>query len=178
MTLPLTQKEFVIAGLLSEGPCYGYEIEQKIENRGMREWTKIGFSSIYHILNKLTKAGYATKTPKIVGGKIQQIYQLTPRGKEVLNRQIRKSITTVQKSYSDFDVAIANTMGIPSEEVRALLGQRIEELDKKITELENLKQKKLENGTPDIPAVTILFDRPLALLRAEKTFLQSYIEKF
>ena len=56
----MTNKELAILGLVAEGPGYGYQIEQVIEERGMRNWTEIGFSSIYYILNKLEKEGWLT----------------------------------------------------------------------------------------------------------------------
>jgi hypothetical protein len=35
-----------ILSLAVEKPRHGYEMEQVIEGRGMREWTEVGFSSI------------------------------------------------------------------------------------------------------------------------------------
>jgi DNA-binding PadR family transcriptional regulator len=43
--------------LVAERPRHGYEIERVIEERGMREWTEIGFSSIYYLLKKLEREG-------------------------------------------------------------------------------------------------------------------------
>ncbi len=54
----LTNTELAVLGLLAERPKHGYQIEQDIVERGMREWTEIGFSSIYYILNKLEAAGW------------------------------------------------------------------------------------------------------------------------
>ena len=46
----LTDSELLVLGLVAEMPRHGYELEQVIEQRGMREWTQIGFSSIYFVL--------------------------------------------------------------------------------------------------------------------------------
>ena len=54
----MTNTELAILGLIAEQPRHGYQIEQVIEERGMRNWTEIGFSSIYYLLKKLEKAGY------------------------------------------------------------------------------------------------------------------------
>ena len=51
--IKMTNAEFAILSLIVEQPRHGYEIEQVIEERGMRNWTEVGFSSIYYILNKL-----------------------------------------------------------------------------------------------------------------------------
>ena len=52
----LTDAELMILGLLAEMPRHGYELEQVIEKRALREWTEIGFSSIYFVLGKLEKS--------------------------------------------------------------------------------------------------------------------------
>ena len=39
----MTHAEFAILSLIAEAPRHGYEIEQTIEQRGMRDWTEIGF---------------------------------------------------------------------------------------------------------------------------------------
>ena len=43
----LQENELLILGLISEMPRHGYEIERVIAEREMREWTRIGFSSIF-----------------------------------------------------------------------------------------------------------------------------------
>lgn len=174
----LSPKEFVIAGLLNEEPCHGYELEQKIQSRGMRNWTQIGFSSIYHVLRKLKSHGYVSQSRKIVQGKLQQVYRLTPKGKKALTNQIHLSITTVGRGRNDFHVAISNTIGMPSGEIRTLLEQRIKNLKDHATRLEQLRDDKIKSGTPDLPAITILFDYPIAILKSESNFLKSYMKKF
>jgi DNA-binding PadR family transcriptional regulator len=53
----MTNAKLAILSLIAEEPRRGYDIEQIIEARGMREWTEIGFSSIYSLLKKLETAG-------------------------------------------------------------------------------------------------------------------------
>ncbi|QBJ94950.1 hypothetical protein ERC79_02460 [Rhodococcus sp. ABRD24] len=40
-------------GLLAEQPRHGFDLEKVIDARGIRQWTDIGFSSIYRLLGKL-----------------------------------------------------------------------------------------------------------------------------
>lgn len=53
----MTNAEFALISLLAEAPLHGYGVEQVIEQRGMRQWTEIGFSSIYFLLKKLESRG-------------------------------------------------------------------------------------------------------------------------
>ncbi|NOZ04574.1 MAG: PadR family transcriptional regulator [FCB group bacterium] len=163
---------------MNEGPAHGYEIERKIRDRGIRVWTQIGFSSIYHILRKLKQAGYVSQTANVAGGKLQQVYQLTSSGRQALYDQIRQSLVALRKGEDEFDIAIANTVNMPSGEIRSLLRERIARLEREAAGLEHLRDEKIANGMPNLPAVTVLFDRPIALLRAEKEFLENYINRF
>lgn len=58
--MPLTPAELTILGLVLEKPSHGYELEQLIELRGIRNWTELGFSSIYYLLGRLEKRGLVT----------------------------------------------------------------------------------------------------------------------
>src|SRR3972149_2439341 len=51
----LTAAELLLLGLVAEMPRHGYELDHVIEQRGMRQWTQIGFSSIYYVLGKLER---------------------------------------------------------------------------------------------------------------------------
>ncbi len=53
----LTPAELTVLGLIVEQPRHGYDLEQVIEERGIRQWTDIAFSSIYYVLAKLEKRG-------------------------------------------------------------------------------------------------------------------------
>nr|MBA3799931.1 PadR family transcriptional regulator [Geodermatophilaceae bacterium] len=46
--MDLTPSELTVLGLIVERPRHGYDLEQVIEQRGIRQWTDIGFSSIYY----------------------------------------------------------------------------------------------------------------------------------
>ncbi|MCC7208685.1 MAG: PadR family transcriptional regulator, partial [Anaerolineae bacterium] len=79
----LTNAELAILSLLAEMPRHGYDLEAQIEARQMRNWTEIGFSSIYYILNKLEKAGLVAsqREPSPGGGPDRKVYRLTEDGR-------------------------------------------------------------------------------------------------
>jgi DNA-binding PadR family transcriptional regulator len=76
----VTNAELAILSLVAERPCHGYEIEQLIEARGMRDWTEIGFSSIYYLLKKLKKRLVWGQLEPAARGPARQVYRLTGAG--------------------------------------------------------------------------------------------------
>lgn len=53
----MTNAELAVLGLVVETPRHAYEIEQVIAERDMRNWTDVGFSSIYYLLRKMERQG-------------------------------------------------------------------------------------------------------------------------
>ena len=83
----MSSAELAILSLIAEKPRHGYEIDEVIEERGMRDWTEIGFSSIYYLLNKLENAqesldtGNTTAAAGQIGAFINQVNALRNSGK-------------------------------------------------------------------------------------------------
>ena len=95
----LTDAELLVLGLVAEMPSHGYQLEQVIEERGMREWTQIGFSSIYFVLGKLKKMRLVTaKRP--AGAKAKKIYAVTDNGRGALVMQTHTALRNVRPTYS------------------------------------------------------------------------------
>ncbi len=78
----MTDAEYAILSLVAEKPAYGYEIEQIIETRGMKEWTAIGFSSIYYQLKKMEEKRWIISkiTYSQNQGLKRKIYSITKNG--------------------------------------------------------------------------------------------------
>jgi len=75
----MTNAELAVLGLVVEQPRHGYQIEQLIEQRGMRRWTDIGFSSIYFLLKKLEHGGFIEgRLEKTERGPARKVYHPTP----------------------------------------------------------------------------------------------------
>ena len=91
----MTNAELVILSLIAEHARHGYEIEQIIEARGMREWTEIGFSSIYYILKKLEKGGLIeSRTEQPAGrGPARKVFRVTQAGEKALQTALFEALS-------------------------------------------------------------------------------------
>ena len=95
----LTDSELLVLGLIAEMPRHGYDLEQVIEQRGMREWTQIGFSSIYYVLGKLEqKSLIKSETP--ISEKAKKLFKLTRIGRKTLVDQTQASLRDFRSSNS------------------------------------------------------------------------------
>lgn len=177
----LTNTEMAILGLAAEGPRHGYQIEQDIAMRGMREWTEIGFSSIYYILNKLEKSGWLVSelvsgtAAEGRGGPARRVYRLTEAGLGVLREAVRARLARPRLRSGDFDLALANQPVLLPDETREAVRENRDYLVQRVEFVRARLQAARAGAQPAPPHVEALFSRSLALMQAELDWLNDYL---
>lgn len=165
----ISGREAAILGLVCEGPRYGYELEKIIEERGMRVWTEIGFSSIYYVLKRLEAKGFITGVVQDVEGKpSRKVYTVTEKGLNAMREKVKLVLSQNKKVVSPFDLGIAYHDLLTHEEVLECLTLYVESLN----EREALIERSLEGKKDCI--VVALFTRPLAHVRAERVWVEQF----
>jgi DNA-binding PadR family transcriptional regulator len=164
----LTPAELTLLGLLVEKPRHGYELEEVITERGMREWTEIGFSSIYYLLTKLQGRGLIETTGEPARGKARKVFAPTPDGVRACAEAAEQAIAEPRPVFPPLLVGLANQPVIPPERLRAALDRRAEAL----AEREQQVRAALPGQAP--PFVRAIFDHSLAQLHAEQEWLAGY----
>ncbi|MBU7015582.1 MAG: PadR family transcriptional regulator [Theionarchaea archaeon] len=169
----ITGREAVILGLLCEGSQYGYDLEKTLDQRNMRVWTEIGFSSIYYVLKKLEAKNLITSTVESVSGKpSRRVYHVTEQGLIMMRQKVKSVLSESKKEVSPFDLGIAYSNLLLPEQVVECLDSYLESLEERTLFLELSIHKKMEEGADY--RVIALFSRPLALIKAEKTWVVEF----
>ncbi len=169
----MTNAELAILSLISETPRHGYEIEKTIEARGMREWTEIGFSSIYYLLNKLEKAGMVESQliPTKGRGSRRRVYQITAGGREALRKATLQALSQPKQNYPTVLLGIANLPLLSQEQTEVALRSYREGLVERLGDVAG--QAESQRPLPD--HVEMLFDYSLVMLEAEKNWIEKVI---
>ncbi|MCB2298178.1 PadR family transcriptional regulator [Clostridium tagluense] len=172
----MTQIEVILLSLLCDKDYYGYEFETVIEQRNMRGWTNIGFSSIYNSLNKLEKNGHiVSKYEKEYGSPKRKVYSIKDETKVLIKEQIIKMISEYNSDPSEFDIGMLFSYLLVKEELKEALTNHKENLIKrKEFLLERYDKHPTARQRPHIKA---LFERPLAFLDTEISWLEEFISE-
>ncbi len=170
----MTNAELAILSLTAETPRHGYEIEQVIETRGMREWTEIGFSSIYYVLKKLKKAGLVESEliPTQGRGGAKRVYQITDEGRAALHAATLETLSQPKNSYPTVLLGIANLPILPATETVAALRSYQEGLAERMVHV----TAQLEEQRPLPNHVELLFSYSLMTITAEKNWIENLIQ--
>ncbi len=167
----LSDAELMILGLVAEMPRHGYELEQVIEARSLREWSALGFSSIYFVLGKLEKSGLlaAKKGP---GAKGKKIYSLTEAGQTRLVERTEEALRSPRTTYSSLLLGMVHWPVLEKEQALKALADRCDALQQEKQRLQGLRIA--QQPLPDY--LDTLFDYSLGQLEAELSWTELTLE--
>jgi len=172
----LSDLEAAILGLLYEEPQYGYQLEKTIEGWGMRNWTQIGFSSIYYVLKKLEKKELVeSNLEKVEGKPSRKVFTITDLGKQTMKEKLTDLLSWNKKLINPFDLGLAYLNYLEPQEVIDCLENYMESAQGRIKFLESSVRMQEELNAPYY--VIALFSRPLAILKTEIAWVEKFIEK-
>jgi len=170
----MTNAELAILSLVVEHPRYGYEIENVIETRGMREWTEIGFSSIYYLLRKLERQGRirAHLEPATGRGPARKVYEASPAGVDAFQAGVLEALSMPRRAYPSLLLGLACLPGVPYGRAVGALRRYRDALAERLAHVGGRQAAQ----RPLSYFVMATFDYSLAMLRAELAWIEGFIK--
>lgn len=169
----MTNNELTVLGLLVEQPRHGYEIEQIINERGMRDWTDVGFSSIYYVLGRLERAGLVAASAGAghVGGPARRVYAPTMAGQVAWTEASLAVLSVPAVGNRPFLLGLAAVAGLPADRSAEAVRTYRDALDARLAEL---TERRAAIG--EAPwYVEALFDYSFRMIRSERTWVASFV---
>lgn len=166
--MDLTSAELTVLGLVAEQPRHGYDLEHVIEQRGIRQWTDIGFSSIYYILTKLERRGLIDVDPAApASAKARRVFRVTGEGRRLAAAQTLAVIADPRPVPHPALVGIANLPLVAAADYTDALRHRLAGIEARIAAV--LEAERAQSPLP--PAAREVFSFSRALLEAERSWL-------
>ncbi len=170
----LPDTDIAILGLLMEKPSYGYELEQRIQSRGYRNWTNIEQSSIYNSLRRLERNGLVNSEKKEAEGRLRRIYYPTGQGVRTLQNEVYRLLSDPPRPISGFDLGIANIYALSRDKaIEALQCYRQSQLEG----IEFLRERGASMRKFGVVVAAWLFERPRTELEARVAWLDKTIKE-
>ncbi|NOZ87785.1 MAG: helix-turn-helix transcriptional regulator [Deltaproteobacteria bacterium] len=183
---PLSEKEIVILGLISEGPIHAYSLEEKIRERRLTEWTDISFSSIYRVLKTLEDKELITTRFEHEGqGATRKIHEINEKGLSALSVSIVDLLSEMKPLRNPFLVALANLSKTSMNQRVLGLKRRLKSIEAVEESISGLKRIHgldertgiLEQGK-DLLGVSMIYEFAKRHIQAEKDFVSYVLDLF
>ncbi|MCB9452307.1 MAG: helix-turn-helix transcriptional regulator [Anaerolineaceae bacterium] len=172
----MTDAELSILSLVAEGPRYGYELQQIIDERGIREWLTIGFSSIYYILNKLEQQKLLTGMLYPEGrGPARKVYEITDAGRGVLQTAIAELLREPRALGSGFELGLANLGALKPAHVYRVLRHHQADLKIRLDTVRHAWGRHQEENHGD-DHIRALYTHSIAMMQAELEWMAVFLD--
>jgi DNA-binding PadR family transcriptional regulator len=126
----LSNVELILIKFIKTKPSYAYEIECLIEDRQLRQWVKIGGTTIYQVLDRLCKKGILEYTFEKEGNMPQRKrYIITSKGDELLRDSTREILRNIEPYYFDLTIGLSCRKFLEKEEFDELIEARLNKLE-------------------------------------------------
>jgi DNA-binding PadR family transcriptional regulator len=172
----MTNAELAILSLIAETDRHGYEIEQVIEARGMREWTDVGFSSIYYLLKRLEDYGWIKSGKRTVVGQggPRKVYSITAQGVRVFEQAVYEALSTPERNLDNFQLGLASSTHIPKPKTIEALNAHIAALKSR---REHVRSRR-EEQAPLPLNVDGMFELSLRLIETQLMWIREFLQRW
>jgi len=104
MPAQLTLPDLVVLSLLSERPMHGYELNQELERREVRDWAGVSRPQVYYSLKKLARTGLLARVGSRAAGAgpERSVFRLTASGQRGLTAALAREEWAAQRPPPPF----------------------------------------------------------------------------
>lgn len=171
----MTNAELAVLGLVVERPRHGYDIEQTIAERGMRDWTDVGFSSIYYLLGKLEKAGLVEARNDGSGGRgpARKVFAPTAEGFSAWTEASLAALSSPQAKMP-FLLGLSGLPGLPAVQALEAARECLRALDERLAEV---REKRSAAGQVEW-FVDEVFDYSEQSLLSGRDWVAGFVARF
>ncbi len=168
----MIEQEFLLLGLLRQGPKHGYDIKVRVRQI-LSLFTGVKLSSIYYPLQVLERKGLIAKKISKVGRRPKRIvYNLTKKGHKRFEELLNKSFLELKRPQFNLDLSLYFLRYLKPVSAKRRLRARLRILNKVTQGLNKIFKSK---GKKNYPPLCIL-EHNLKMLQAESDFLSSLIK--
>ncbi len=168
--MELTPAELTILGLVIEHPQHGYDLEQVIQRRGIRQWTDIGFSSIYYLLGRLERRGLLHVPQAPAAARSRRVFHATAEGRRVAAATALALLAEARPVPHPMLVGLANLPLLSARQYARALRTRLAQVDARIAAVR--EAQKAQQAHASLPlAAREVFSYSVTLMDAERQWL-------
>jgi len=136
------ERRLILLGVLRQQEMHGYQLHEFINNT-LTSCTDIKKPTAYYLLKKMNEEGLISQETTQEGNRPpRQVYTLTPKGEEELQRLLRENLSRhVAVKFSD-DIGLAFLDAIPPQAAIPLLESRRQQIESTLNRVQKVRRHK------------------------------------
>lgn len=162
-------KKLLLLGLLRQQERHGYQLNEFID-KNLTFCTDLKKPTAYYLLDQMHADGWI-RSETVQEGKRppRRVYRLTPKGEAAFQELLRASLSSYESFHFPGDIALAFIDALSPQETLALLRQRRNDLQARLTRLRSIPRHK--------GSLQLVFEHQNYHLKAELAWLDKLIQR-
>lgn len=166
--MAIPKVETLVLGMLAEEPMYGYEVLERLRDRGGSEWAGVAKASVYQALQRLARDGYATaRAESGREGPDRRTYRLTRAGRARLREALLDGFDAEGPYETDVAVPLAFCHVLDPAEARDAIARREAVVRDRIARLGEERARVRTSNVPGRRQAVRLLEQQEAFAEAE-----------
>ena len=151
-----------------------YEVALTLRTRAKHESIRLNFGSLYSVVEGLERRLLISAKETVRSGRRPErtVYEITEAGRRELVDWLSELVAVPEKEYLQFEAALTLLAALPPEDAVALLRERAEVLDRKLTVSRALRA---DLGIPRVHLIEMEYVE--RLLEAELTYVRELVSE-
>jgi DNA-binding PadR family transcriptional regulator len=174
----MQKPRMIVLALIGTGLRYGFEMESFARRTEMRQWAKIGMSTIYKVLKDLERDGaISVELEESDKGPPRKAYSLTPEGRKQMAALIRQALASKASVYSERIAGLIFAPLLGVKQSNAAISQSISGLEYADAKLEESLQREGMDiiGRAVVDYYRAIYDAELVAMRKIMGILESSV---
>lgn len=170
--MAIPKVETLVLGMLAEEPMHGYEVLERLRERGGSEWAGIAKASVYQALQRAERDGFATaRAESGREGPDRRTYRLTRAGRARLREALLDGFDAEGPYETELAVPLAFCHLLDPTEARDAIARREAVVRYRIARLAEERTRVRGASVPGRQQAVRLLEQQEAFAEAELTTL-------
>jgi DNA-binding PadR family transcriptional regulator len=155
----LTLPDLVVLSLLAERPMHGYELNQELERRDVRDWAGVSRPQVYYSLRKLAESGLVARSgadARDPAGPERQIWRPNAAGRRALRQALGREEWATRRPPPPFLTWLALSPHAQAEDRLRVIRRRREFLEAEVARERGTLAAIHADAGPMVPAADLI----------------------
>jgi DNA-binding PadR family transcriptional regulator len=170
--MEVSKVEVVVLGLLAEEPMHGYELLERMNDRGMSHWAEVARASVYQAMRRLEDEGSITsKLEDGTEGPDRRVYRIARSGRDRLRRGVAERLRT---GGEEAPTALGFVHHLSGAQARAGLAAHEAALKQQLSDVEARRTPGSADRGSGRTTASRMLERQASLIAADLAWLAQF----
>ncbi len=167
--MKISKVDLLLLGILNKKPLSGYELNKFLDKYNLREFFRIGVSTVYHNLKRLEKKELIDGTVlKNSNFPDKKIFTITDKGCDYFYQALDEVLSSSEYEHEDYYISVFFIEYLPKEKMNSYINKRLKRIENMLEKAQSDYDK--QNFESFDAPMKLIFENYVQQLKFDKSW--------